>query len=91
MVRYRVRPDAVAENLRLVRAVYQELGAIQPTGLRYSTVQIDETAFVHFAVLETDDNPLDQLAAFRAFTAEIGDRCEEGPQATFGRIVSSYG
>ena len=37
MVRYKVKPDRVAENEALVRAVYEELRAPQPAGLRYAT------------------------------------------------------
>ena len=32
MVRYKVKPDRVAENEALVRAVYEELDASRPTG-----------------------------------------------------------
>jgi hypothetical protein len=91
VVRYRVRPDALDENLRLVRGVYAELADKQPTGLRYSTVQLDETTFVHIAVLDGDGNPLEQIAAFKAFTVGIGERCEEGPLASAGEVVGSYG
>src|SRR5262249_47734516 len=58
VVRYRVRPDAVEENIRLVRAVYDELGASRPDGLRYSTMRVDGTTFVHVAVIEAEENPL---------------------------------
>ena len=62
VVRYRVRPDRVEENERLVRAVYEELAAVQPEGLRYATVKLDDgVTFVHVAVHETE-NPLPGLA-----------------------------
>jgi hypothetical protein len=91
VVRYRVRPDAVEENLRLVRAVYDELAEKRPGGLRYSTVQVDGTTFVHMAVLAGDANPLDTIAAFKAFTEAIGERCEAVPEASSGDLIGSYG
>ena len=91
VVRYTVRTDAVDENVRLVRAVYDELAHKQPEGLRYSTVQIDETTFVHVAIVAGDENPLENVAAFMAFTANVADRCVSGPDATPGTLVGTYG
>ena len=47
VVRYRVKPEAVQQNLQLVRAVYAELAATRPEGLTYSTCRVDERTFVH--------------------------------------------
>jgi len=47
VVRYRTRPDAADDNEQLVKAVFAELAAAQPSGIRYSTVRVDETTFVH--------------------------------------------
>jgi hypothetical protein len=35
IVRYKVKPDRVAENVELVRAVYDDLERTNPAGLRY--------------------------------------------------------
>jgi hypothetical protein len=47
---------------------------------------------VHLASIETDDesNPLAETAAFKAFQAEIRDRCDEPPTATWLEEVGSY-
>jgi hypothetical protein len=90
VVRYRVKPEALDENLRLVRAVFEELAASRPDGLRYSTCQVDARTFVHVAVVEGERNPLDDIAAFRAFTEGIAERCEEGPQPMGGELVGNY-
>ena len=37
MVRYQCKPDRMAENEELVRAVYEELARTAPEGLRYAT------------------------------------------------------
>ena len=50
MVRYKVKPDRVAENEALVRAVYEELAATEPAGLRYATFRLEDgVTFVHLA------------------------------------------
>jgi hypothetical protein len=90
VVRYRVKPDAVEQNLDLVRAVYAELAEMRPEGFRYSTYRVDERTFVHVALIDGTDNPLDAVAAFQAFTAGIGARCEDPPHAAAGELVGSY-
>jgi hypothetical protein len=93
MVRYKVKPDRVEENEALVRAVYDELQRTQPAGLRYATFQLEDgRSFVHIASVETDDgrNPLSDVAAFKEFTANARDRCEEPPVTTELREIGSY-
>jgi hypothetical protein len=82
IVRYKVKPDRVAENEALVRAVYDELAATQPGEMRYGTFKLDDgVSFVH--IHSNDDpsghNPLSELASFKAFQAGIADRCDDLP------------
>jgi len=63
---------------------------VRPGGIRYFTVRLDETTFVHTAVFDSDANPLDDLPTFQTFTSGIRDRCEEPPAPTTGRLVGSY-
>ena len=90
VVRYRTRPDAADENEQLISAVFEELAAAQPGGIRYFAVRVDEATFVHTAVIDSDTNPLDDLPAFKAFTSGIAGRCEEPPAPASGRLVGSY-
>lgn len=90
IVRYRVKADAVAQNVELVRAVYDELATTRPEGLRYSTYRVDGRTFVHVAVIERPGNPLDDVTAFRTFSAGIGERCDELPQVADGELVGSF-
>ena len=93
IVRYKVRPDRAAENVELVRAVYDELERTKPAGLRYATFQLDDgVSFVHVAVNETDSarSPLTRVAAFQEFQREIAERCEQQPQVTEVREVGAY-
>jgi hypothetical protein len=57
--------------------------------LRYSTHRVDELTFVHVAIIEGTTNPLDDVAASRAFTEGIAARCEE-PQVAHGELLGSY-
>jgi hypothetical protein len=92
IVRYRVKPDRVEENLELVRAVYAELKETQPDGFRYSTFQLeDDVTFVHVAVVKGMENPLPTLEAFKRFQTGIADRCEEKPVALSANTVGSFG
>lgn len=93
MVRYRVKPNRVAENQRFVEAVYEELNARRPEGIRYATFLLEDgVTFIHLFSNERSDgkNPLRETGAFKAFQAELGDRCDEGPTAVDIREVGSY-
>ena len=90
VVRYRTRPDAADDNERLIKAVFEELAAVRPGGIRYFTFRADETTFVHAAVFDTDANPLEDIRAFQVFTSGIAGRCEEPPAPAAGHLVGSY-
>ena len=92
MVRYKVRPDRVDENVALVEAVYAELDRQRPEGLHYATFRLpDGVSFMHIVV--NSDQPgriLGELDAFKAFVGDIESRCDEPPVATELTIVGSY-
>jgi len=91
MVSYRVKPERVAENEGLVRAVYEELGSVEPDGLRYGTFRrADGVSFLHIAEMPEGENPLAGLPAFKAFLVGIGDRCDEPPATEELSEVGSY-
>jgi hypothetical protein len=94
MVRYKVKPGQGERNEELVRRVYEELHQTTPAGLRYATFALEDgVSFVHVASVEAEDgrNPLMDIAAFRDFTENIGDRCDEPPAPVNLREVGSYG
>jgi hypothetical protein len=92
MVRYTVKPERVAENEQLVRAVYEELGASAPEGFRYATFKLEDgRSFMHLAaVAEGSDNPLSRVAAFQEFQRGIAERCETQPVVSTLGEVGSY-
>ena len=92
MVRYKVRPDRADENVSLVKAVYAQLPEEKPEGLHYATFRLpDGVSFMHL-VVETDQpgRILGEVAAFKAFSADIESRCEEPPVVTELTLVGSY-
>ena len=89
LVRYRTKPDQADANQRLIEAVFQELRTKQPDGVRYLALRLDDDTFVHFAAAG-DDNPIPSLDAFRAFQADIKERCIDPPQPGQATIVADY-
>jgi hypothetical protein len=48
-------------------------------------------SFVHVALITADTNPLDAVAAFRAFGERIKERCDEQPEVADLVTVGSFG
>ena len=92
VIRYRTSAEGAEENARLVAAVFAELEADGPEGIRYTALRMDDgVTFLHVAVLEGDDNPLQSSPAFAAFQGGLADRVEEGPSAAAATVVGTYG
>jgi hypothetical protein len=93
IARYTVKPGLEERNAELARAVYGELAALKPAGFRYATYRLaDGRTFVHVAELDAEaENPLPSLKAFREFQAEIGERCEQGPEVGGADLVGRFG
>ena len=93
MVRYKVKPEKVAENENFIAAVFNQLHREQPAGIRYASFKLDDgVSFAHVVSLETEDgsNPLGALAKFKEFVADIADRCDEPPVAEELHELGSY-
>jgi hypothetical protein len=93
VVRYKTKPDRADENQALIEAVFAELDAERPEGLRYLNLRLgDGVSFVHVASIETPDgaNPLAAMPAFGAFQKDIADRCEEPPLVMEATVVGSF-
>ena len=92
MVRYTVRPEAAAENVRLVEAVFGRLRADCPEGLSYTSYRLDDgLTFVHVAsVADPDNSPLRHLSEFHAFTSTIRERSDAAPVTTTMHEVGRY-
>jgi len=93
VVSYRVRPDAVAEHVRLIKAVFDQLHAEQPDNVEYKVVCLaDGVSFVHVSSASTPDgsNPLPELAAFKEFGKDSAARVTTPPVPAPADIIGSY-
>ena len=92
VVRYTPEPDRADENQRLVESVFAELQAADPGGVRYATLRLEDGTFLHIAEVETEPNPLSEIAAFAEFQKDIQDRCEPGarPNPQPATLVGNY-
>jgi hypothetical protein len=92
VVRYRPKPERADENQRLVEAVFDELAAGDPGGVRYATFRLADGTFVHIAEVESEPNPLGSVAAFAEFQKDLADRCEpgKGPNPQAAVLVGDY-
>jgi hypothetical protein len=93
VVSYQVRPEAVAEHVRLIEAVFAQLRAEQPDNVEYKVMRLDDgVSFVHVSSADTPDgsNPLPELAAFREFGRDCPARVATPPVPTAAEIVGSY-
>ncbi|HEY3036354.1 MAG TPA: hypothetical protein VGJ54_17065 [Streptosporangiaceae bacterium] len=84
VVSYQVRPEAVAEHVRLIEAVFAQLHAEQPDNVEYKVVRLaDGVSFVHVSSADTPDgsNPLPDLGQRPPPTAcpiRCDSRCSPG-------------
>ena len=81
LIRYKTKPDLADKNAELIAAVFAELKAAKPEGVRYLSLRLEDDTFIHFVETTTDDgtSALTKLAAFQAFQSGIRERCVEPP------------
>ena len=91
-IRYRVKPELADRNAELVAAVFAELKAAEPDGVRYLTLRLEDDTFIHFVEVAAEDgsSPIPKLKAFQVFQDGIRDRCAEPPLVRDVRIVGNY-
>ena len=92
VIRYKTKPEAADKNAELVAAVFAELKAAQPEGVRYLSLRLEDDTFIHFVESATDDgsSALPKLAAFGAFQSGLRERCAEPPLPRGATIVGNY-
>jgi hypothetical protein len=92
VVSYQVRPEAVAEHVRLIEAVFAQLHAGQPGSVEYRGVRLDDgVSFVHVSSADTPDgsNPCPNWRRSRS-SATAPARVATAPVPTAADIVGSY-
>ncbi len=91
LIRYKTRPEMADTNAALIAAVFAELKAARPEGVRYLTLRLEDDIFSHLVETEADAaGAIPGLAAFKLFQSGIRERCIEQPQAGGAIIVGNY-
>ncbi|WP_065750777.1 hypothetical protein [Bradyrhizobium paxllaeri] len=92
VIRYRTKPEMADRNAELIAAVFAELKAAQPQGLRYLSLRLEDDTFIHFVESAAGDgsSALPKLAAFQAFQNGIRERCAEPPVPKGATVVGKY-
>ena len=92
MVRYKTSSKENADtNAALVRAVFEELRARAPGGIRYASYRLEDgVSFVHIATHEGSSEALTSLPAFKEFQKELKSRCAEPPIVSELSPVGAY-
>ncbi len=92
LIRYKAKPELADRNAELVSAVFAELKAARPDGVRYLTLRLEDDTFIHFveATAEDGSSPIPKLKAFQVFQDGIRDRCAEPPLVRDASIVGNY-
>lgn len=90
LIRYRVKPERVREHLGLLGAVFDELAASRPDGLRWDSYQLEDG--VSFADVAAVDAPgtLSRLESWAAYRTTLEERCDDPPVLTNLERIGSY-
>jgi hypothetical protein len=90
MIRYKIRSEYLEEHLDLLGAVYRELHARRPDGLRWATFREDDgVSFVDVAS-GAGGGRLSSLTTWAAYRGTLDARCEEPPALTELHEVEAY-
>jgi hypothetical protein len=93
VVSYRVKPESVAEHVRLIEAVFDQLRAQRRTDVDYRVIRLEDgVSFVHMSTADTPDgsSPLPTLSSFQDFGRALSERVETPPEAKPGDLVGAY-
>ena len=55
LIRYKTKPDLSDRNAELIAAVFAELKAAKPDGVRYLSLRLDDDTFIHLVEAAADD------------------------------------
>jgi|SRR5690349_4506635 hypothetical protein len=88
LVQYRVKPEKIEENQRLIEAVFRELAARAPADVKYAVFRLGDGTFCH--LVEDRSKTLQKLEAFSAFQYDGEARRSSPPQQTDVDFVGNY-
>jgi hypothetical protein len=92
LIRYKTKPELADKNAELISAVFAELKAANPEGVRYVALRLEDDTFIHLVETAADDGTsgLTKLPAFQAFQSGVRDRCAELPVVRGATVVGNH-
>jgi hypothetical protein len=88
LVRYRVKPEKIEENQRLIEGVFRELHAKSPADTRYLVIKLSDGTFLH--LFEDGSKTIPTLDAFAAFRDGGDQRRLDEPQQLEATVIGNY-
>jgi hypothetical protein len=93
VVRYQMKPELANDNQELIESVFADLEARQPIGLTYSAYRLEDGVnFIHLMIEHDALSPdlLQTIPAFKAFVANVADRCDVPPTGQAATVIGDY-
>jgi hypothetical protein len=92
LIQYRVKPECLAENEQLIRAVFAELRDRRVAGVHYAVMRQEDGTFVHLVAADPGQTTaaLTSLPAFQRFQSGVRERCAVLPASNPVRVVGNY-
>ena len=92
LIRYKTKPELADRNAELVAAVFAELKAESPDGVRYLTLRLEDDTFIHFVEAAAPDgsSPIPKLRAFQASQDGLRVHCAAPTEVHTQRVVGNY-
>jgi len=93
MISYKTSEARAEENAALIRAVFDEIRERAPKGIHYVSYRhADGVTFVHMATITNPEKDwINALPSFKAFQAQLKERCVEPPVVSELNALESYG
>ncbi len=91
MIRYKVKPEAVADNEAALKKVFAAIKREKPQGVRYTSCkQADGVSFVAIVQLADGVMPLNDKEYFKEFQSGLMSRLDGQPLQEELQVIGSY-
>jgi hypothetical protein len=90
LVRYTIKPGHVQENTRHIEALFDELKAKAPDGVRYVCFLTEDGTYVHFLEVEDGALSVSDLDAFGPYQEKLEERLVAPAIPGPAKVVGNY-
>jgi hypothetical protein len=88
LIRYRIKPEKIEENQRLIEGVFGELHAKSPAHVRYLVLRLADGSFCH--LVDDSAKTIASLDSFAAFRHGAEGRRLDEPQQFEATVIGNY-